>query len=148
MLCCGSTENTSDTNISLLDERGRGGVAYERHCFGAVSGVCIALVLGQNVRLHGWETRLSWAGCLGFLALCVVACLREQLAAGMLAATNLPGLVVYCTMLTRRARQQLSRAVEQQQHISSSVTAPPRVGVDMGATTRLDEPAQRVAQQI
>ena len=81
-------------------------VSYEAHGFGAAAGVSIALVLGRNVRLHAWEARISWAATLQYMMLSASILVGGQLEAGLLAFVVAPVLIVYCVILTIRARQQ------------------------------------------
>jgi len=81
-------------------------VSYEAHGFGAAAGVSIALVLGRNVRLHAWEARISWAASLQYMMLSASVLVGGQLEAGLLAFVVAPVLLVYCVILTMRARQQ------------------------------------------
>ena len=70
------------------------------HLGGAVAGVCIALVLGRNVRLRRWELTLTWLGVAGYVALVVIAFAGGQVAAGLLGALVIPALLGYAAMHT------------------------------------------------
>merc|ERR1719324_2164377 len=48
-------------------------ISYEGHLFGAVTGVCVALVLGRNVRLEKFEILFTLIGLLGYIALVTIA---------------------------------------------------------------------------
>ena len=77
--------------------------SYAAHCFGALAGICVALVLGKNVRLRKWEISMTWAGCGGYAALVATALIGEQTSAGLLAGALLPVLVGYALWLTPHA---------------------------------------------
>ncbi len=79
------------------------GLSYEAHFFGALAGICVALVLGRNVRLRKWEISMTWAGCAGYCVLLVVAFIGDQLYPALLASAALPVLIGYAIYLTPRA---------------------------------------------
>ena len=79
------------------------GVSYEAHCFGALAGICVALVLGRNLRLRKWEITMTWGGVLGYVALVVAAFAGNQLSAALLASALIPILVGYAIYLTAKA---------------------------------------------
>ena len=65
-------------------------------------GVCIALVLGLNVRVRRFEVLLSWLGVLGYAAIDAVAFAGEQTAPAALASAVLPALVIAAVQITRQ----------------------------------------------
>ena len=78
-------------------------MSYSSHCFGALAGVFIALVLGRNVRFHDWEVSFSWIGFLGYLVLVVIGFAARQTEASALGAVVILPLLFYAILLTREA---------------------------------------------
>ena len=76
------------------------GVSFSAHLGGAVAGVCVALVMGKNVRLRRWELTMTWIGVAGYVAFVFLALSRDQIAGGVLGAAALPALVAYAIMIT------------------------------------------------
>uniref|UniRef100_A0A7S0NYJ8 Peptidase S54 rhomboid domain-containing protein n=1 Tax=Calcidiscus leptoporus TaxID=127549 RepID=A0A7S0NYJ8_9EUKA len=60
-------------------------ISYAGHLFGAVTGVCVALVLGRNVSLERFEILLTWLGFVGYAALVTAAYVGAQTKAATLA---------------------------------------------------------------
>jgi membrane associated rhomboid family serine protease len=58
------------------------GISYESHAFGAVGGICAALCLGQNVRVHRYEKWFAWMGVVAFAIFTIVAAASNQHAIG------------------------------------------------------------------
>ena len=81
----------------------RANLSYESHLFGAAAGVCVALVLGKNVKLRRRELTFIWAGVGGYAALVTVGYVQMQFAASLLASALLPVLVLRAAVTTRRA---------------------------------------------
>ena len=71
--------------------------------FGALAGVCIALVFGKNVRLRRHDLVVIWSGVCGYAALVAAGFAAEQVSAAALAAVLLPALVGRAALHTRHA---------------------------------------------
>ena len=65
--------------------------------------MCVALVLGKNIRLRRRELLVVWAGVLGYGALVVAGLAQGQRAPCALAAALMPFLVARAVFTTRHA---------------------------------------------
>lgn len=85
-----------------VNERQRN-TSYSSHLFGAVAGMCVALVLGKNVQLRRRDLAGKWAGMVGYSALVLVAGVYSQRWPARFAAALVPVLGVRVLFYTRRA---------------------------------------------
>ena len=124
------------------------GISYTSHLAGAVTGCCISLVLGKNVRLHRFEVLLGWMGALGYVALVTVSLFGGSLMPAAFASMAVPFLIVRVSLTTWRAF--VLRKTESQQQLgapgaSTSSTAMPMLqhGTHRALMLFAFKPAQR-----
>ena len=90
-----------DVGIWWFDRRK--GLSYESHLFGALAGVCVAAVLGKNVRLRRHELLFIWSGFGGYVSMVVAGIICEQYFAASLASVIIPVLLFRAGYETRKA---------------------------------------------
>ena len=87
----------------------RPGISYSSHCFGALGGLAVSLVFGQNVKLRKWEVSLVWFGVALYATLVVIGLAGAEEAGGhplyasAFAAALMPALVIRAALTTQRA---------------------------------------------
>ena len=95
------------------------------HLFGALTGVAIALVSGQNVRFQSWELLLNLLGVLTYIGFCIVVLASGQHAAGGLAFAAVPSLLYGTFRNLRRARARAQTAPQQHAQKPPTTTGSP-----------------------
>ena len=91
----------TDVALYMLDRQQ--GISYISHLAGAVAGVAITLVFGNNVKLRRHEVPLVVAGAVIYTAMVVGALLLDQFAAASLAAALVPFLWTRTALTILRA---------------------------------------------